>query len=233
MAKGMDSYRFVSGATRRVLKAWVAGEPVREIPWTPLAKPLAACTVAAISSAGVALRDDRPFDQQGEGDNPWWGDPSHRVLPRTATEADVRIDHLHIDPRPAPLGLRLGKPGDREGQTAVLRALLGALEEIREPGGVVHLPFEWQGEPPRLEPPEPPPIVQLLKRRPKRARSAAIFLGDDLPTVRAGVRAREAAPASAALACLRTACMKCHVAEEVPWFTVGTPRRHLAHMALE
>lgn len=101
MAKSVDSYRVVSGATRRVLKAWVAREPKREIPWTPLAKPLAACTVAAISSAGVALRSDRPFDQQGERDNPWWGDPSHRVLPRTATEADVRIDHLHIDPRPA------------------------------------------------------------------------------------------------------------------------------------
>lgn len=65
-----------------------------------------------------------------------------------------------------PLGLPLGKPGDREGQTAVLQALLIALEQIREPGGVVHLSFEWDGKPPRLEPPEPPPIAQLLMRKP-------------------------------------------------------------------
>ena len=33
---------------------------------TPLRKPLAECTVALISTAGIARRDDVPFDQDGE-----------------------------------------------------------------------------------------------------------------------------------------------------------------------
>ena len=31
--------------------------------------------------------------------DPWWGDPSFRVIPRTATECDVRAYHLHLDNR--------------------------------------------------------------------------------------------------------------------------------------
>jgi D-proline reductase (dithiol) PrdB len=46
----------------------------------------------------MTLKDDEPFDQEGERQNPWWGDPSFRMIPRTATEADVRCYHLHFDP---------------------------------------------------------------------------------------------------------------------------------------
>lgn len=101
MEKTVDSYRFTSGITRRMLRTWVDMEKPRPIPWTPLQKPLRECTVALLSSAGIALKSDRPFDQEGERQNPWWGDPSYRVLPSTATETDVRLYHLHIDPRPA------------------------------------------------------------------------------------------------------------------------------------
>ncbi len=93
----VDSYRYVDFFTRRVLKAWAAREPRREIPWTSLGKPLEECTVALVSTAGIALATDRPFDQEGERQNPWRGDPSFRVLPGTATEKDVRICHLHTD----------------------------------------------------------------------------------------------------------------------------------------
>lgn len=91
----VDSYRFLDGITRRVLKAWAARESYREIPWTPLAKPLAESTVALVSTAGLALETDEPFDQDGERRNPWWGDPSFRVIPRDATEKDVSSWHLH------------------------------------------------------------------------------------------------------------------------------------------
>jgi hypothetical protein len=64
-----------------------------------------------------------------------------------------------------------------------------------------------------------------VERRPKRAQSAAIFLAQDLPDVRAGVGSREPAQASAALERLRASCMKCHVAENVPFMIVGTPQR--------
>jgi D-proline reductase (dithiol) PrdB len=98
MDRPVDSYRFISGITKRMIKSWISMEQPRAIPWTPLAKPLADCTVALLSSAGVALKTDRPFDQEGERRNPWWGDPSYRVVPNTAASQDVRLYHLHIDP---------------------------------------------------------------------------------------------------------------------------------------
>ncbi len=98
MTKAVDSYRFISGITKRMSKSWISMERPREIPWTPLAKPLRECVVSLISSAGIALKTDRPFDQEGERRSPWWGDPSYRIVPVTATSADVRLYHLHVDP---------------------------------------------------------------------------------------------------------------------------------------
>jgi D-proline reductase (dithiol) PrdB len=95
----IDSYRFLDYASRQVMKAWAAREKPGVIPFTRLAKPLGECTVALVSTAGVARNDDRPFDQEGERRNPWWGDPSFRLIPLGTTEKDVRLYHLHIDPR--------------------------------------------------------------------------------------------------------------------------------------
>jgi D-proline reductase (dithiol) PrdB len=53
-----------------------------------------------ISTGGLALKTDQPFDQEGERQNPWWGDPSYRCIPRASTAEDVRLYHLHVDPRP-------------------------------------------------------------------------------------------------------------------------------------
>jgi D-proline reductase (dithiol) PrdB len=95
----IDSYRYVDFATRQIMKAWASRQEPGEIPFTRLAKPLNECTVALITSAGVARNDDRPFDQEGERRDPWWGDPSYRKIPLGTTEQDIRIYHLHIDPR--------------------------------------------------------------------------------------------------------------------------------------
>jgi D-proline reductase (dithiol) PrdB len=95
----IDSYRFLDYASRQVMKAWAARQKPGVIPFTPLAKPLSECTVSLVSTAGVARNDDRPFDQEGERRNPWWGDPSFRTIPLGTTEKDVRLYHLHIDPR--------------------------------------------------------------------------------------------------------------------------------------
>jgi D-proline reductase (dithiol) PrdB len=95
----MDSYRFLDFAARQVMKAWAARQKPGVIPFTPLPKPLADCTVALLATAGIARNDDRPFDQEGERRNPWWGDPSFRAIPLGTTERDVRLYHLHIDPR--------------------------------------------------------------------------------------------------------------------------------------
>lgn len=98
MARTVDSYRFTGSITRRMLETWIKQETPRPIPWTPLEKPLSECTVALLSSGGIALKSDTPFDQEGERRNPWWGDPSYRIIPNTATEKDIDIYHLHINP---------------------------------------------------------------------------------------------------------------------------------------
>jgi hypothetical protein len=104
MTHQVDSFRFVDFMTRKVVEGWVekekglSKETPREIPWAPLDRPLSECRVALISSGGIALKTDKPFDGEIERRDPWRSDPSFRILPQTATEEDVEIHHLHIDP---------------------------------------------------------------------------------------------------------------------------------------
>ena len=67
-----------------------------------------------------------------------------------------------------PFGRPLGLPSDRAGQRAVLQAALEVLAAARAPGTVIQLPFQWPQDPREAgsDPPVPPPIVQLLKRKP-------------------------------------------------------------------
>jgi len=89
---------------RAFLKAyrWRRIDPV---PWTPLAKPLAECRLALVSSAGLTLPDDHGFDSKIRG-----GDSSFRVVPAD-TPAGILEDHhrsssydhagIHQDPNVA------------------------------------------------------------------------------------------------------------------------------------
>ena len=113
MAKGVDSYRFLDGITKRLVKSWIKLEAPREVPWAPLSRPLTECTVALVSTGGIALKTDPPFDQEGERRNPWWGDPSFRVIPNTARTEDIRVYHLHIDPGPAQSDMNCLLPTER------------------------------------------------------------------------------------------------------------------------
>ena len=67
-----------------------------------------------------------------------------------------------------PFARTLGKPGDAEGQRAVLRAMLGAAEEMERPGEAKHLPFRWHETPAeaRSGNTEPSPIGKHLKTHP-------------------------------------------------------------------
>lgn len=93
----MDSYHYCNRVTRTAVKAWIRREPHREIPWTPLRKPLAHSTIALVSSAAVAMREDRPLDQDKERRDPWHPDEGYRLIGREATERDVSLYHLHIN----------------------------------------------------------------------------------------------------------------------------------------
>lgn len=66
------------------------------VPWTPLRKPLHLCRVALVTSAGVHLNSDPPFDMSDPN-----GDPSYRVIPADSSQADLKITHDYYDHRAA------------------------------------------------------------------------------------------------------------------------------------
>jgi D-proline reductase (dithiol) PrdB len=69
------------------------------IPWAPLRQPLARTAFALVTSAGIRLRSDAPFDMEREKREPTWGDRSHRRIPKDpARRSEIAVDHLHINP---------------------------------------------------------------------------------------------------------------------------------------
>ena len=56
-------------------------------PFTPLARPLSACRVAIVTTAGLHRRGDRPFGP---------GDQSYRVIPSETPSADIVQSHTSI-----------------------------------------------------------------------------------------------------------------------------------------
>jgi hypothetical protein len=67
-------------------------------------------------------------------------------------------------------------------------------------------------------------IRLALERRPKRAKSAQLFLDGDLPVMRKAIESRDRRQFAAAMERLRAGCTKCHANEDVPYFTVELPQ---------
>jgi hypothetical protein len=69
-----------------------------------------------------------------------------------------------------PMGRPLGRPHDADGQRAVLRRVLEVLSTAVAPDTYVELPFTWPESPAQARNASkdlpPPPIVELLKRKP-------------------------------------------------------------------
>ncbi len=60
-------------------------------------KPLRDATIALVTSAGISLKSDPPFDMEREKREPLWGDRSFRMIPRSTTEREIEVNHLHIN----------------------------------------------------------------------------------------------------------------------------------------
>jgi hypothetical protein len=67
-----------------------------------------------------------------------------------------------------------------------------------------------------------------LERRPKRGPSAQSFLNEDLPFVQQAIAHRERDGFQRSMGRLRSACMKCHNKEDVPYFEVELPERRIS-----
>lgn len=82
-----------------VQRLWAARHPAPDgdgVPWTPLRKALAESRVALLTTGGVHLRGDRPFDMSDAD-----GDPSYRIIPSHSAAAALTITHDYYDHRAA------------------------------------------------------------------------------------------------------------------------------------
>lgn len=92
-----------------------------DIPWAPLRKPLADSTVAVITTGGVHLKTDRPFNLNG--------DPTFRVIPKDAAPSDLAISHQAYDRTDALMDLNLVFPLERVRELAAEGVIGGVAAE--------------------------------------------------------------------------------------------------------
>ena len=96
--KRVDGFRFLPPSLASWVRSFIPEEDFNDpIPWTPMSKPLSQTTIALVTSAGISLRTDPPFDMEREKREPLWGDRSFREIPRGSTEKDIEVNHLHIN----------------------------------------------------------------------------------------------------------------------------------------
>lgn len=96
--KVVNGFCFMPPSLGAWINSTIPGDEYRgEIPWTPFKKPLAKTKFALMTSAGINMHADPPFDMDREKREPMWGDPSYRRIPITATQADIDVNHLHVN----------------------------------------------------------------------------------------------------------------------------------------
>ncbi|MFC1822296.1 glycine/sarcosine/betaine reductase selenoprotein B family protein [Thermodesulfobacteriota bacterium] len=96
--KVVDGFHFLPPS----LRAWLTKDiPQQEfsgpIPWTPLKGPVKKTTFSLMTSAGISMKSDLPFDMERERKEPKWGDPTSRNIPGNASQEDIDVNHLHIN----------------------------------------------------------------------------------------------------------------------------------------
>jgi D-proline reductase (dithiol) PrdB len=100
------------------------------IPWTPVRKPVADSRVALVTTAGVHLATQSPFDMQDPD-----GDPSYRIIPSGSSQADLAITHKYYDHSAADRDLNVVLPLDR----------LRELTAERQVGGIGPFVYGFMG----------------------------------------------------------------------------------------
>jgi len=110
-------------------------------PWQPMRQELSQSKLALVTSAGLHLRGDPPFIS-----NPKGGDTSYRVIPATATAAEITQSHASIgfDRTAIYQDLNVTLPIDRVRELAA-RGVIGSVAPnfysfmgaLRNPRGIV------------------------------------------------------------------------------------------------
>ena len=126
-----------------------------EIPWTPLQKPISGSTAVLITTGGVHLRNDRPFNLSS--------DSSFRVIPKNAQPGDLAISHQAYDRTDALRDINLVFPIERLRELEAER-VIGRLAED-------HYGFGLMGSARRLM-----PAIKEVARRTRESGVNLAFL---------------------------------------------------------
>ena len=78
------------------------------IPWAPMKKPLRETVIALVTTSGVHLKTQLPFDMDDPN-----GDPSFRVIPADIRNEELVITHNYYDHSAADKDLNVVLPLDR------------------------------------------------------------------------------------------------------------------------
>jgi D-proline reductase (dithiol) PrdB len=96
--KIVDGFRFLPPSLGAWIRSIIPPEDFQgKIPWKPLSKPVNEATFALVTSAGISLKSDPPFDMEREKTEPTWGDPTYRSIPKETQSPDINVNHLHIN----------------------------------------------------------------------------------------------------------------------------------------
>lgn len=132
------------------------------IPWTPVTRPLPETVIALVTTAGVHLRSQEPFDM----DDPA-GDPSYRVIPSEVTSEALVITHKYYDHSAADSDINVVLPLDR----------LRELKIEGRIGGMAPFVYSFMGH---IDGPHLRTLVEetapAVARRLKRDGAQAVFL---------------------------------------------------------
>lgn len=78
-----------------------------QVPWTRLEKPLSQCKVSFVTTGGLHLKSESPFDMQDPD-----GDPGYREFPSDIDEQSIQITHNYYDHNDAEKDINIVLPFD-------------------------------------------------------------------------------------------------------------------------
>lgn len=118
----VDSFTYLPRSFRAEYEN-VADSPDEAV-WAPLGVPIGEANVALVTSAGLFLEGEQePFDVDRERQEPLWGDPTYRIVPRTVRQDQIGASHLHLNTRDFGVDFNVALP-------------IRALEDIAAAGGI-------------------------------------------------------------------------------------------------
>ena len=96
--KQVDSFRFTGRMIKKFVLENIENRPIQtEIPWSIVSKKINDSKVSLVTTAGISVTSDEPFDMNTEKKLGDWGDPSWRLIKHGSTVNDISVNHLHID----------------------------------------------------------------------------------------------------------------------------------------